>query len=69
MAVDEETEVRDKGDTLANKGRMATIASGKCRAQPQALLADGIYAAAGPSETIAGRKAAASPYLGFGGKL
>jgi hypothetical protein len=69
MAVEEETEVRDKGDTQANKGRMATIASGKCRAQPQALLVDGISAPARASETIARRKAAASPYLGFGSEL
>ncbi|GAB2808397.1 hypothetical protein GCM10027276_06360 [Comamonas piscis] len=45
MAVEEEeTEERDKGDTQANKGRAATTASGKCRALPQALLADGISA-------------------------
>jgi hypothetical protein len=45
MAVEEEeTEERDKGDTQANKGRAATTASGKCRARPQALLADGISA-------------------------
>jgi len=46
MAVEEEeAEVRDKGDTQANKGQVAITASGKCRVLPQALLADGIFAA------------------------